>query len=940
MSDKLISWQLPGCKGLFYGHRTSGGSPSRRSLETRSGRSSPSLRAQGLAVSFLDSDDEPGGATPAASAGRARSRTYFQTPTPIAHGDAAILAQVRKRADVKDPVATEYLGQLYYHGKHGLQPDIPRAIELWTEAARLGDLDAHFKIGRLYFKGEGVEQDVARGIRHWQHAAIQGQPGSRLILGLHEWTDENHELAVQHLMLSAKMGDADSLNSIKKMFMEGHATKAQYAEALKGYQTALEETKSPQREEAKAFLNGNSQESPGTDPLELNCPMWRRLYISPVTRWDCHKYCHPPDEVEKSSSSELKFSPRAGLERPGQFPPAVDGCSPPKGRALPRRGKIAGRGAVLSGRHSPRAPHLPRRGGVHVRLSPLRFNRSSALPPDPFSSNSEDKTGHVVARLLPWTRLLWGREPPSRLARTPAAASRDSSTGKRVSGRMGEGAGPRRVSRLGAPSRKTDSGAVTGECLQVGKRAEAAPPRSEPAPSPQVLPSCAEGQRHSGRQRGDVGDARASTTIGTQGDALPRAARWWRPRSEPDPSFAAFTPRAVWSWRTRLHGRNPASSDSKAAQQSKSHSGPAAPGSGPSASQLSTTPTLRQRSSSAGEDDRMAPPQTPRPPSSSSSRGGQDGQDAPADEGHLGSLGTWGPWVQARTDAEEGRLDVKAASTRRILLDSGDDMSLAEKHQPPAPAVPAAGPIPDAVTEEELMSSGHELPEGNTCPLCCLPIALPMTKSSSLQTCCMKMVCHGCNLASVQRGLKDICPFCRTPNPDGDAAILALVRKRVDARDPVATEFLASAYHRGNRGLQQDIPRSIELWTEAANLGDLNAHFNLGYRYWSGKGVEQDVARGIRHLQHAAMQGHPGSRFMLGFHEYKSRNDELAVQHWMISAKMGHEVSPNEIKEMFMKGHATKAQYAEALRGYQNALDETKSPQREEAKAFFNERSA
>ncbi|EJK69531.1 hypothetical protein THAOC_09201, partial [Thalassiosira oceanica] len=104
---------------------------------------------------------------------------------------------------------------------HGLQPDIPRAIELWTEAARLGDLDAHFKIGRLYFKGEGVEQD--------------GQPGSRLILGLHEWTDENHELAVQHWMISAKMGDENSLNNIKKMFMKGHATKAQYAEALKGY---------------------------------------------------------------------------------------------------------------------------------------------------------------------------------------------------------------------------------------------------------------------------------------------------------------------------------------------------------------------------------------------------------------------------------------------------------------------------------------------------------------------------------------------------------------------------------------------------------------------------------------------------------------------------------------------------------------------------------
>ena len=36
-----------------------------------------------------------------------------------------------------------------------------------------------------------------------------------------------------------------------------------------------------------------------------------------------------------------------------------------------------------------------------------------------------------------------------------------------------------------------------------------------------------------------------------------------------------------------------------------------------------------------------------------------------------------------------------------------------------------------------------------------------------------------------------------------------------------------------------------------------------------------------------------------------------------------------------MEGLTTKAQYAEALRGYQDALEETKSPQREEARGLF-----
>ena len=49
--------------------------------------------------------------------------------------------------------------------------------------------------------------------------------------------------------------------------------------------------------------------------------------------------------------------------------------------------------------------------------------------------------------------------------------------------------------------------------------------------------------------------------------------------------------------------------------------------------------------------------------------------------------------------------------------------------------------------------------------------------------------------------------------------------------------------------------------------------------------------------------------------EFNEGNYELAVQHWMISAKMGFEESLNDIKGMFMEGHATKAQYAEALLG-------------------------
>ncbi|EJK71587.1 hypothetical protein THAOC_06952 [Thalassiosira oceanica] len=146
-------------------------------------------------------------------------------------------------------------------------------------------------------------------------------------------------------------------------------------------------------------------------------------------------------------------------------------------------------------------------------------------------------------------------------------------------------------------------------------------------------------------------------------------------------------------------------------------------------------------------------------------------------------------------------------------------------------------------------------------------------------------------------------------------------------------KYLGDKHLHGNLGLTRNVPRAIELWTEAAQLGSLDARYQLGVaHYYDVKDVDENKPRGIRHWQQAAMEGHAESRHMLGYAEFKDGNCELAVRHWMISAKMGCETSLNGIKDIFMGGRATKAQYAEALRGYGDFVEETKSPQREEAK--------
>ena len=233
--------------------------------------------------------------------------------------------------------------------------------------------------------------------------------------------------------------------------------------------------------------------------------------------------------------------------------------------------------------------------------------------------------------------------------------------------------------------------------------------------------------------------------------------------------------------------------------------------------------------------------------------------------------------------------------------------------------------------DEKLYNLGKERPEGDFCSICTLPIPLPMDLHSVFSACCMKNICKGCDYAAQKRDMFD-CAFCRTPFPDNDADVLARIRARVEKKDPAAITLLGGKYAQGGLGLRKNMRRAVELWAEAAELGSVEALFCLGLAYDIGKGVEQDKAKGVQFYEKAAMQGHIDSRSELGHFEAEKGNHDRAVRHFLISAKMGHEDSVENIKQIYIHGEATKEQYAEALKGYQNAVEEAKSHDRDEAK--------
>ena len=152
---------------------------------------------------------------------------------------------IMKRVKKNDPVATTAMGKKHYN-----EIDYVRAAEYWTKAAELGDVKAHVGLGILYRNGNGVEKDQEKAVYHFEQAAIGGHPDARHNLAAHEMDNDRIERAAKHFIINAYLGDDVSLKHIKDLFVEGVVSKEDYAAALRGYQAAVDATKSAEREKA------------------------------------------------------------------------------------------------------------------------------------------------------------------------------------------------------------------------------------------------------------------------------------------------------------------------------------------------------------------------------------------------------------------------------------------------------------------------------------------------------------------------------------------------------------------------------------------------------------------------------------------------------------------------------------------------------------------
>ena len=239
------------------------------------------------------------------------------------------------------------------------------------------------------------------------------------------------------------------------------------------------------------------------------------------------------------------------------------------------------------------------------------------------------------------------------------------------------------------------------------------------------------------------------------------------------------------------------------------------------------------------------------------------------------------------------------------------------------------------ISDDQLFK--HQPPPKEDCPICllCLPT---LESGSTYYACCGKLICCGCAYAPMYDNLGNEiierkCPFCRTPTPDSDEEYNRRLQKRVELGDAEAIFTLGNYYRNGEFGFPQDYNKAFELFVRAGDLGHAKAYCNVGYAYENGKGVEMDKKKADNYFKLAAMAGNVISRYNLGNSEVRAGNMNRALKHYMIAAGDGDSDALKAIQMLYTNGHATKEDYAKALRAYQAYLAEIKSTQRDKAAA-------
>ena len=186
--------------------------------------------------------------------------------TPAARSQQEIIQRYKKRVELNDAMAMFNMGNYYSEGQYRLPRNYAKAVELWRRAGELGNAQAYQNLSSAYRNGHGVGIDGKKSVLYRDLAAMKGSVLARFNLGGMEYEARNMDRALKHWMIAVKDGEPSCLEYIRNIYSNGCATKDEYTQALRSYQTYLEGIKSDQRDEAAANWGSKYYESSERQP--------------------------------------------------------------------------------------------------------------------------------------------------------------------------------------------------------------------------------------------------------------------------------------------------------------------------------------------------------------------------------------------------------------------------------------------------------------------------------------------------------------------------------------------------------------------------------------------------------------------------------------------------------------------------------------------------
>lgn len=104
--------------------------------------------------------------------------------------------------------------------------DYATALSEWRPLAEAGDATAQFKLGSLYYFGQGVSQDYVEAAQWFRLAAEQGNATAQHVLGLMYYNDDlgvvkDYGEAARWFRLAAEQGNTEAQGLLGFMYAKG-----------------------------------------------------------------------------------------------------------------------------------------------------------------------------------------------------------------------------------------------------------------------------------------------------------------------------------------------------------------------------------------------------------------------------------------------------------------------------------------------------------------------------------------------------------------------------------------------------------------------------------------------------------------------------------------------------------------------------------------------